>query len=96
MTTLITYEPFLYLSLQNPVGAGRYDVQRWEEAQHKDGHCSVFNSKVKRKPTSRDAMMQERIRAVNLRPEDKTYLTQPQSGEDYIRARRVIYAQQSV
>ena len=45
------------LFLQNPVGAGRYDVQRWEEAQHKDGHCSVFNSKVKRKPTNRDAMM---------------------------------------
>ncbi|XP_072029513.1 ciliary microtubule-associated protein 2-like [Amphiura filiformis] len=80
----------------NPVGAGRYDVQRWEEAQHKDGHSSVFNSKVFRKPTSRDGMMQERMRAVNLRPEDKTSLTQPQSGDDYIRARKVIYAQQSI
>lgn len=80
----------------NPVGPGRYDLQRWEEAQHRDGHNSVFNSKVKRKRTRRDGMMQERIRAVNLRPEDNTHLTTPQSGEDYIRARKVIYMQQTV
>lgn len=32
--------------LQNPVGAGRYDVQKWEECQHKNGHGSVFQSKT--------------------------------------------------
>ncbi|XP_071800105.1 ciliary microtubule-associated protein 2-like [Asterias amurensis] len=77
----------------NPVGAGRYDFQRHEDAQHRNGHQSVFNSKVKRERNTRDNMMQERIRAINLRPEDKTDLT-VQKGEDYIKARRVIYTQQ--
>ena len=31
---------------QNPVGAGRYDVQKWEEAQHRNGHSSVFKAKT--------------------------------------------------
>ena len=35
-----------YFCWQNPVGAGRYDIQKWEEAQHINGHNSVFRSKT--------------------------------------------------
>ena len=34
--------------LQNPVGAGRYDIQKFEEAQHRNGHQSDFKSKTGR------------------------------------------------
>ena len=33
---------------QNPVGAGRYDIQKFEEAQHRNGHQSDFKSKTGR------------------------------------------------
>ncbi|XP_071952758.1 ciliary microtubule-associated protein 2-like [Antedon mediterranea] len=79
----------------NPVGAGRYDMQRWVEAQHRNGHCSVFNSKVGRKSTKRDNMMLERIQPKNVRPEDRLHLTKPQTAQDYIQARKIIYAQQT-
>ncbi|XP_070563027.1 ciliary microtubule-associated protein 2-like [Ptychodera flava] len=77
----------------NPVGAGRYDINSWEEAQHKNGHSSVFNSKVMRVPTVRDNMLQERINPKNVRPMEKVFVPTPQNQEDYIRARRVVYAQ---
>ena len=32
--------------VQNPVGAGRYDIQKWDDAQHRNGHESVFKSKT--------------------------------------------------
>ena len=32
--------------IQNPVGAGRYDVQKYDEAQDINGHSSVFKSKT--------------------------------------------------
>ncbi|XP_006825739.1 ciliary microtubule-associated protein 2-like [Saccoglossus kowalevskii] len=82
-----------FMGGSNPVGAGRYDIQRWEEAQHKNGHASVFNSKVTREPKSRDSMLQERIKAKNMSPEEKIFIAQPQNEADYVRARRVVYAQ---
>ena len=39
-------EIIIYCYFQNPVGAGRYDVQKWEEAQHRNGHGSVFKAKT--------------------------------------------------
>ncbi|XP_077981142.1 ciliary microtubule-associated protein 2-like [Glandiceps talaboti] len=82
-----------FMGGSNPVGAGRYDIQTWEDAQHKNGHCSVFNSKVTRRPTSRDNMLQERIKAKNMKPVEKVFVAMPQNDEDYVRARRVVYAQ---
>ena len=43
---------------QNPVGAGRYDVQRFEEAQHKNGHSSLFKSKSYRPDHTKQSFMQ--------------------------------------
>ncbi|XP_072173043.1 ciliary microtubule-associated protein 2-like [Diadema setosum] len=75
----------------NPVGPGRYNVQHWHEEQHRNGHSSVFNSKVKRERTARDNMMQERIRGVNARSME----ARGNNEEDYMRARRTIYSQQT-
>lgn len=32
--------------MQNPVGPGRYDVQKWDDSQHRNGHSSVFLAKT--------------------------------------------------
>ncbi len=43
--------------LQNPVGAGRYDIQKYEEAQHRNGHSSVFKSKSDRPNGAREKFL---------------------------------------
>lgn len=40
---LTFYYPNLFF-YQNPVGPGRYDVQKWYEKQHQSASCSAFNS----------------------------------------------------
>lgn len=44
----------VFFFLQNPVGPGRYDVDRYDEAQHANGHRSAFNSRTKRYDLIRD------------------------------------------
>lgn len=44
----------LLINFQNPVGPGRYDVDRYDKAQHNNGHRSAFNSKTKRYDLIRD------------------------------------------
>ncbi|XP_032230603.2 lymphocyte expansion molecule isoform X2 [Nematostella vectensis] len=63
-----------FLGSTNPVGPGRYSVDRYENAQHIDGHTGAFNSKTRRYDLIRDKYMMERIRAKDVRPEDKVYM----------------------
>ena len=54
---------------QNPVGAGRYDVQKWEESQHKNGHGSVFQSRTGKL----NAAMEKFLKYVTLSLSSETY-----------------------
>jgi len=60
----------------NPVGAGRYDVQKFEK---KDVHgCqSTFKSKTARPSGTRLRVIQERLKPQNLRPQDRMTLVLP-------------------
>jgi len=60
----------------NPVGAGRYDVQKFVE---KDVHgCqSAFKSKTGRPTDMHCRVIQERLRPQNLRPQDRMTLVAP-------------------
>ena len=60
----------------NPVGAGRYDVQKFEK---KDEHgCqSAFKSKTGRASGKRLLLLQDRLRPQNLLPRDRMSLVAP-------------------
>lgn len=62
----------------NPVGVGRYDVQRFDEAQHRNGHQSVFKSKSGKQNPKFDKFMKERIRGKDVPPAERDYLVNPQ------------------
>lgn len=47
----------LKIQQQNPVGAGRYDIQKLEEAQYRNGHTSAFKSKTQKPDGSRDKFL---------------------------------------
>lgn len=61
----------------NPVGAGRYDIQRWEESRNINSHTSVFKSRTNRPNHVQQKFLKERIRAKDVRPEDKIYIVEP-------------------
>jgi len=61
----------------NPVGAGRYDVQKFEEAQDINGHSSVFKSKSGKPNLQMTKFLQERIRAKDIDPADRVFIQQP-------------------
>ncbi|XP_029204383.2 lymphocyte expansion molecule-like isoform X1 [Acropora millepora] len=60
-----------FLGSTNPVGPGRYDVDRYDEAQHANGHRSAFNSRTKRYDLIRDKYLTERIKP---REVDKVFM----------------------
>ncbi|KAJ7386534.1 hypothetical protein OS493_008670 [Desmophyllum pertusum] len=60
-----------FLGSTNPVGPGRYDVDRYGKAQHANGHSSSFNSKTKRYDLIRDKYLTERIKP---REVDKVFM----------------------
>lgn len=62
----------------NPVGPGRYDIQKWDEAQHTNGHLSVFKSKTLKPDHSRQKFLQERIRAKDVPLKDRCYMVDPE------------------
>lgn len=68
----------------NPVGAGRYDIQKWEEAQHKNGHHSVFRSKTNKPHAAREKFLQERIRTKDVRLKDRVFLVPPENPSHYL------------
>ncbi|XP_005100483.1 lymphocyte expansion molecule isoform X2 [Aplysia californica] len=61
----------------NPVGAGRYDIQKLEEAQDINGHTSVFRSKTGKPNLQMAKFLQERIRAKDVSPQDRVFIQQP-------------------
>lgn len=61
----------------NPVGPGRYDIQKWEEAQKRNGHSSQFKSKTGKLDAAREKFLQERIRAKDIPLQDRVFLVQP-------------------
>ncbi|CAH1772898.1 unnamed protein product [Owenia fusiformis] len=67
----------------NPVGAGRYDIQKWEEAQHKNGHDSIFRSKTAKPNATMEKFLKERIRGKDIRPKDKVYIVEPGAPNKY-------------
>lgn len=68
----------------NPVGPGRYDIQKWEEAQRVNGHQSVFRSRTGKPDTQQQSFLQERIRAKDMRPEDRVFIVPPEGPGHYI------------
>ncbi|RUS78373.1 hypothetical protein EGW08_013866 [Elysia chlorotica] len=61
----------------NPVGAGRYDVQKFDEAQDINGHSSVFKSKTGKPNLQMANFLQERIRSKDVKVEDRVVICQP-------------------
>ena len=61
---------FFILYLQNPVGVGQYDLNRWHRYQHKNGNVNIFISKTPRLPPKVDAprelLLNERIHPKRL------------------------------
>ena len=48
----------MFSLFQNPVGPGRYDIQKWEEAQRVNGHQSVFKSRTGKPDTQHQSFLQ--------------------------------------
>ncbi|XP_064626225.1 ciliary microtubule-associated protein 2-like [Lineus longissimus] len=68
----------------NPVGPGRYDIQKWEDAQHINSHTSVFRSKTGKPNQHYEKFLKERIRAKDVRPEDKVFLVEQDQPSAFI------------
>ncbi|XP_013413164.1 lymphocyte expansion molecule [Lingula anatina] len=68
----------------NPVGAGRYDVQKWEEAQHVNGHESVFKSKSGKISLKREQFLKERLRAKDVPFKERVFIIPPEKPDDYM------------
>lgn len=62
----------------NSVGAGRYDVQKFDEVQHRNGHQSVFKSKSGIPNFARDKFLKERIRGKDIPVDERSFLVAPQ------------------
>ncbi|KAK3601504.1 hypothetical protein CHS0354_027650 [Potamilus streckersoni] len=67
----------------NPVGAGRYDVQKWEEAQDRNGFSSVFVSKTGKLSFAMEKLLKERIRGKDVRLKDREFIVTPQVPPGY-------------
>lgn len=61
----------------NPVGAGRYDVQKLEEAQDRNGHTSVFKSRSGKPGLQMAKFLQERIREKDVGVGERTFIQEP-------------------
>ncbi|KAK3089047.1 hypothetical protein FSP39_000394 [Pinctada imbricata] len=70
----------------NPVGAGRYDVQKWEEAQHRNGNESVFKSRTGKLNATMQKFLKERVRAKDVRLEDRVFLVTPEPPESVVKS----------
>lgn len=68
----------------NPVGPGRYDIQKWEEAQHRNGNDSVFKSRTGKLNAAMEKFLKERVRAKDVRLEDRVFIVTPEPPEGYM------------
>ena len=67
----------------NSVGAGRYEVQKFHESRHRNGHESVFKSKVGRLAQHQEFSFRERIREKDVQKADRVHLLKPQKPPYY-------------
>lgn len=67
----------------NSVGAGRYEVQKFHEAEHRNGHESVFKSKVGRLAQHQEFAFRERIREKDVLKGDRVHLLKPERPAYY-------------
>jgi len=67
----------------NSVGAGRYEVQKFHEAEHRNGHESVFKSKVGRLAHHQEFAFRERIRQKDVKKSDRVHLLEPERPPYY-------------
>ncbi|KAH3831829.1 lymphocyte expansion molecule-like [Dreissena polymorpha] len=67
----------------NPVGPGRYDIQKWEEAQHRNSHESAFKGKTGKLSLAMEKFLKERVRGKDVRVEDRVFLVTPQVPAGY-------------
>lgn len=67
----------------NSVGAGRYEVQKFHEAKHRNGHESVFKSKVGRLAQHQEFAFRERIREKDVLKSDRIHLLKPERPPYY-------------
>lgn len=67
----------------NSVGAGRYEVQKFHEAEHRNGHESVFKSKVGRLAQHQEFAFRERIRQKDVLKSDRVHLLEPEKPPYY-------------
>jgi len=63
-----------FLGSMNPVGPGRYNINVFDKAQHRDGNISSFKSRTQKFDLTRDKFMMERIRPKDVRPEDNIFM----------------------
>lgn len=68
------YARRFFLASSNPVGSGRYNIDRYHKAQHVNGNSSVFNSKTGKHDLTRNKYMTERIREKDVRTEDRVFM----------------------
>ena len=73
---------------QNPVGPGRYDIQKWHEKQHRNGQTSAFRSKSEIPNHARAKFLQwvyRDLRPISILPKKQTSSNQPWLSEIFER-----------
>ncbi|XP_025080875.1 lymphocyte expansion molecule-like [Pomacea canaliculata] len=73
----------LMMGSYNPVGPGRYDFQKFDEAKHRNGHQYVFKSKTGRLTRAQEGILRERIRAKDVPLAERSFLVPPQGLPAY-------------
>ncbi|XP_076440933.1 ciliary microtubule-associated protein 2-like isoform X2 [Babylonia areolata] len=80
----------------NPVGAGRYDIQKFEEAQHRNGHQSDFKSKTGKPSYAFEKFLKERVRGKDVPVAERSYLVTPQGLPSHQKPRHMYSFNRSV
>ncbi|XP_014668078.1 PREDICTED: uncharacterized protein C1orf177-like isoform X2 [Priapulus caudatus] len=68
----------------NSVGPGRYQLQRWQESQHRNGMCSAFNSGSSRPGPVSDKFLRERIQSKVIPVKDRLFIVDPVSANSRV------------
>lgn len=63
-----------FLASNNPVGSGRYNIERYHAAQHVNCNASAFNSKTETYDLTRNKFMTERIREKDVAAKDRVFM----------------------
>ncbi|KAK2157495.1 hypothetical protein LSH36_190g03014 [Paralvinella palmiformis] len=80
----------------NPVGPGRYDIQKWDESQHRNGHNSVFKSKTTKLDAKRAKFLQERVREKDVPVSERVFIVEPDIPSQYVSQAHSHYPQRDL